>query len=567
MNNPFSSSFRSYSVFSLLTILILTSFSFTASASEPVYAKDGMVAGPEPFAVRVGVETLKQGGNAYDAAVAVGFALAVTYPTAGNLGGGGFMISLSSDGESRFLDFREKAPAKASRKMYLDKKGETIEDLSTKTLLASGVPGTVHGLLRIQNDFGALDRERIIAPAIQLAEEGFPVSHALHSSLKAHQKHNQRFDSTVAIFYPGGQPPAFGSTLKQPELANTLRRIQELGVEGFYRGETANLIVRFMKQHKGIISHRDLENYVSIYREPIHFSYKNYDLIAPGAPSSGGVVLAQILKLIEPYPLKYMGYHSAEYIHTLVEAERLAFADRNYLGDPDFSDIPQKQLMTDKYLNKRRDLIHRWKAGKSEGVEPGKIESGDTTHYCVVDRDRNVVAITYTLNGSYGNGAVVEGAGFFLNNEMDDFAIKPGAANMFGLVQGEANTIQPGKRMLSCMTPAIVTRDGQFYFTCGTPGGPTIITSNAQIILNLLEFDMNIREAIDAPRFHHQWLPDEIAHEPFAFSPDTEILLFQRGYSLKQVDGLGFATGIQVTEDGLLSGYSDRRGNGLTLGY
>jgi len=551
----------------MLAGLVLILLSHSVHASLPVYARHGIVAGPEPYAVRAGVDVLKQGGNAFDAAVAVGFALAVTYPSAGNLGGGGFMTALTEDGQSIFLDFREEAPGRASRKMYLDKKGKLIEDLSTDTLLASGVPGTVHGLLRIQRDYGLLSREKLLAPAVRLAEEGFTVSHSLHASLKRSQERLTKFASTASVFYPNGKPPAFGSTLRQPDLARTLRLIREQGKSAFYHGEIADQIVTYMKKHGGIISHWDLENYSSVYRKPVIFSYKDYGIIAPGVPSSGGVVLAQILKLLEPLPLKPIGFHSAEYVHTVAEAERLAFADRNHLGDPDFAYIPQDLLISDEYLNQRRRLMPSMKAGKSKNTIPGRIESLETTHYCIVDQNLNAVAITYTLNGSYGMGAVVEGAGFLLNNEMDDFTSKPGEPNMFGLLQGEANTIQPGKRMLSCMTPTIVTKDGRFFFTCGSPGGPAIITTNAQVLLNVFEFGMNVRDAIDAPRFHHQWLPDEIKHEPFAFSPDTEAILERMGYTLEPVGGLGFATGIQLTEEGLLTGYSDRRGNGLTSGY
>ncbi len=538
---------------------------------EPVYAQNGMVVSTERHATQAGVEILKQGGNAFDAAVAVGFALAVTYPAAGNIGGGGFLVGLTAEGERIALDFREKAPLKATRNMYLDENGEFVSDLSTNTLLAVGVPGTVHGLLSVLEDYGNTDRGRVLAPAIRLAEDGFPVNYSLARSLKNKdtRKRLTRFPSTAAVLYPNGEPLRLGETWKQPELAQTLRMIRDKGKAGFYEGQTADLLVDFMHRHGGIITHEDLHNYSSKYREPFCFTYKQYELITHPVPSSGGVTLAQILKLIEPMHLQKMGYGSAKYVHALVEAERLAFADRNYyLGDPDFVDVPDDTLISDEYIRERRKQIPPNKAGKSARVSEGALEHLETTHYCVVDKHGNVVAVTYTLNGSYGMGAVVEEAGFLLNNEMDDFSAKPGEPNMYGLVGAEANAIEPGKRMLSSMTPTIVTRDGRFDFTIGTPGGPTIITTNLQVFLNISEFGMNIREAIDQRRFHHQWLPDVIRHEPFAFSPDTERKLRIMGYELDESEGtMGHAAGIQLLQNGVLAGYDDGRGSGLAAGY
>jgi len=539
-----------------------------AFAFEPVYARQGMAAGPEPHAVQAGVEILKQGGNAFDAAAAIGFALAVTYPAAGNLGGGGFMTALTKDGRPLFLDFRETAPQSATRGMFLDEKGDLIEGRSTASLLAAGVPGTVHGLFEILQKYGTQRREAILAPAIRLARDGFPVSHSLHRSLTVNQSYLTRFSSTAAVFYPNGEVPAFGSVFKQPDLAGTLTQLSQSGPAAFYDGPIAEKLVRFMERNGGLITREDLASYTSKFRRPVIISYKDYSLIAPGLPSSGGIALTQMLQMIEPLPLRTMGYHSAEYIHSLVEAERLAFADRNYfLGDPDFVEVPVDRLLSDAYLQQRRRLIPAWHAGKSEGVSHGNPESPETTHFCVVDRDRNVVAITYTLNGAYGMGGVVEGAGFLLNNEMDDFSAKPGSSNLFGLIQYEANAIAPGKRMLSSMTPLIALRNGQFAFTVGTPGGPTIITTNLQIFLNMVEMGMNIREAIDARRFHHQWLPDRVQYERFAFSPDTVLNLAGRGYTLQEVAAIGCAAGIQSVDDGLLAGYSDGRGEGLAAGY
>lgn len=551
-------------------ILISNTDAFT---SEPIYVQKGMVAGPEPFAVRAGVEILRQGGNAYDAAAAVGFALAVTYPQAGNLGGGGFLVAYSSDEVATFLDFRETAPSAATRDLFLDEQGEIVPGRSTDTLLAVGVPGTVNGLLRINANWGNLTREAILAPAIHLAEEGFPLSRSEARSLRSKQERLSKFPSTAEIFFPQGKPLSFGEILKQPELANTLRLIAEHGRDGFYAGETADRIVEFMQENGGIITHEDLAQYESNLRQPIVVNHGEYRIIAPNLPSSGGIAIAQILKLIAPYDLKGMGFHSAQYVRTLVEAERLAFADRNhFLGDPDFVQVPERELLSNDYLNRRRELIPPNGAGNSEEVSHGKIgipsaESPQTTHYCVVDEWRNVVAVTYTLNGAYGMGAVVKGAGFLLNNEMDDFSAKPGEANMFGLVQGENNAIEPGKRMLSSMTPIIVLKNKKFDFTVGTPGGPTIITTNLQVFLNRAVFGMNIREAIDAGRFHHQWLPDEVSYERFSLSPDTLEILREMGYDMREVGEIGFAVGIQALEDGTLAGYTDKRGEGLVEGY
>ncbi len=538
---------------------------------QPVYARNGMVVSAEPHATEAGVEILKQGGNAFDAAVAVGFALAVTYPSAGNIGGGGFLVGLTADGKQIALDFREKAPGTATRDMYLDDAGEVIPDLSTDTLLAVGVPGTVHGLLSVLEDYGTLPREKVLAPAIRLAEEGFPVGYALAASLRDKDTRDRltRFDSTAAVLYPDGEPLRFGETWRQQDLARTLRAIRDEGKAGFYQGRTARLLVDFMQRYDGIITHDDLQNYTSEYRAPFVFSYKEYSLITHPVPSSGGVTLAQILKLIEPVPIEEMGYHSAKYVHAIAEAERLAFADRNFhLGDPDFAEVPDYALIADEYIEKRRKQIPRNKAGKSKRISHGRPEHEQTTHYCVVDKNRNVAAVTYTLNGGYGMGAVVQGAGFLLNNEMDDFSAKPGEPNMYGLIGAEANAIEPGKRMLSSMTPTIVLKDNRFDFTIGTPGGPTIITTNLQVFLNITEFGMNIREAIDQRRFHHQWLPDEIRHERFAFSPDTVRKLNAMGYTLDQAEGtMGHAAGIQLLESGILTGYDDGRGSGLAAGY
>lgn len=535
---------------------------------EPVYARNAMVASPEPHAAEAGIQVLKAGGNAFDAAAAIGFALAVTFPTAGNLGGGGFLTGLTADGERFSLDFREMAPGAAYADMFLDEDGDPDPYLSRRSLLASGVPGTTHGLLRFQRDYGRLPRAAVLNPAIRLAERGFEVPYTLAYKFDAYADHLRRFESTEKIFYPNGEALEFGETLVQRDLGLTLRRIRDRGAAGFYEGETAQMVEDYMKANGGIITAEDMKNYISKYREPFQFSYKDYELFTIPLPSSGGLVMGQALYFLEDFDLASMGHNSARYVHTVAEAERIAFADRaGWMGDTDFVDVPVERMMDEEYLNERRRLIPDDKAGTSEGVQPGVFESEETTHFCVVDEEGNVAAITYTLNGTFGMGAVVEGAGFLLNNEMDDFTAKPGVPNMFGLIQLEANKIEPGKRMLSAMTPTIVMKDGEFESTMGTPGGPTIITTNIQIFLNRVVFGMNMREAIDAGRFHHQWLPDRITHEPAAFTVDTARLLEEMGHELSARNQIGFACGIERLSDGVLAGYSDGRGEGLTLGY
>lgn len=559
---------RRFLVCTMIIGLLAAGAGNAAAQYDPAYAQNAMVAGPEPLAVEAGVEIMRQGGNAFDAAAAIGFALAVTYPVAGNIGGGGFMVAYTAEGEQLFLDFREMAPQSAFSDMYLNEAGELVEGRSTGTLLAVGVPGTPHGLLTMQGDYGVMPRESVLQPAVDLAQEGFETPYSLHASLEGYQDKLMQFESSAEAFYPEGEPPAMGDVFAQPDLAATLKRIQGDGISGFYEGETARLMAEYMSEHDGLITEYDMARYHSKYRDPVVFDYKDYQLITPNLPSSGGITMAQVLKLVEPFPLQAMGYHSAEYINTVVEAERLAFADRNhYHGDRDFVDVPVEGLLSEAYLDARRREMPRSAAGDSEEIGHGNPESEQTTHFCVVDEEGNVVAITYTVNSGYGMGAVVDGAGFVLNNEMDDFTAKPGEPNQFGLVQSAANEVAPGKRPLSAMTPTIVLQDGEFAFTMGTPGGPTIITTNIQIFLNKVEFGMNIREAIDSFRFHHQHLPDVISHEPRAFSPDTEHKLLRMGYTLRERRSIGFACGIERTDDGLLAGHSDARGAGKVAGY
>jgi len=544
-----------------LIISIAVIFCFAQQKAEPVYSRHGMVVSPEPSATNVGVEILKQGGNAFDAAAAVGFALAVTYPTAGNLGGGGFLTGLKSGGTYFSIDFRERAPAAASRDMYLDDKNNVIQGMSTRSHRAVGVPGSTDGLLKLLRDHGTLERRQVLAPAIKLAREGFTLSGSLSKKLL-------RNLAAAKIFFPNGKALAKGETLKQSDLADTLSAISERGRDGFYQGRVADLIVAEMKRGQGLISHEDLQSYQALQREPFVFSSGEYELITMPLPSSGGVTIAQILGLVNLDALKEAGHQSIDYTHILTEAERLAYADRNYyLGDPDFVDVPIKKLTSKTYLNQRRRLIPKGKAGKSAGISHGTVESEETTHFCVADRWGNVAAITYTLNSGYGSGIVVEGAGFILNNQMDNFSAKPGAPNQYGMLGADANSIAASKRMLSSMTPTIVRKNGEFLFTMGSPGGPTIITTVLQIFLNVTLFDMNIREAIDAPRVHHQWLPDLIQHEESALLPGVISGLKAMDYTLRQRRSIGMAAGIMKMADGRLAGHADRRGYGTATGH
>lgn len=536
--------------------------------SHPVYGAKAMAVSVEPHATAVGVTILKQGGNAFDAAAAMGFALAVTYPQAGNLGGGGFAVSVTGMGERTALDFRETAPATATVNMFLDADGNVVTGRSTHTHLASGVPGSVAGLLALHKRYGVLTRAAVLAPAIRLARDGFEVAKSLSDSLASTQPRLQSFPGTAKSFYAQGQPPAFGARLRQPDLARTLQRIATSGRDGFYKGETSRLVAAEMKRHGGLITEADLAAYAPKWRAPFTFEAAGHTVVTMPLPSSGGVTLAQILGLLDLDALKRAGPLSSESIQRMAEAERLAYADRNhYLGDADFVEVPVSRLVSKEYLAERAKRMPVGKAGKSEGTGHGAPESMETTHYTVADAQGNVVAVTTTLNGSYGMGAVVEGGGFLLNNEMDDFTSKPGVPNLYGLVQSEANAIAPGKRMLSSMTPTIVLKDGAFAFTVGSPGGSTIITTVAQVFLNVVVHGMNIRDAIDAGRVHHQHLPDDVQFERTFVSSDTMAVLKEMGYSLRPMGSIGIAAGIQRTPGGLLAGWSDRRASGSAAGY
>ena len=537
-------------------------------AARPVTGAKGMVVGPEQLAVDAGIEILEAGGNAIDASVAVGFALAVTWPSAGNLGGGGFMVLHGPEGKDWALDYREMAPAGASRNMYLDEDGKAVPARSQEGWLACGVPGSVAGLCHAQKSFGELPLARVMAPAIRLAEEGFLVSRFLRASIGRSAKRLARYDESRRIFLRDGSAPEEGSRLQQKDLAATLRRIAERGAEGFYQGATADLIVKEMQRGGGLITLADLENYVIKTRDPIVGEYRGHQIVGMPPPSSGCVALVQMLNLLEPYPLEGWGFGSERAVHTMVEAMRLAFRDRaQYLGDPDFSKIPTKALVSSSYADRLRPLI-KDHASSSRGLDTVNPEKEQTTHYSVMDGNGWAVACTTTLNGSYGCAVTVKGAGFLLNNEMDDFAAAPGVPNMFDLIQGEANAVGPGKRPLSSMTPTLVKKDGKVMMVIGSPGGPTIINTVLECIVNVIDHGMNIAQAVAAPRFHHQWLPDEIRFEPYGLNPDVQRGLAARGHRLRERGGSqGDAHGILVDRNtGLLTGAADPRGGGAARG-
>lgn len=562
-----------------LILLICTFFlsieSSFGAAELPVYAREGMVVSASRWASEVGVEILKQGGNAVDAAVATGFALAVTYPQAGNIGGGGFMVARLQDGLTFTLDYREKAPALAFRDMYLDSAGNVLPGGSLSGVLAAGVPGSVEGLLKAWETYGSgrISRQQLLRPAIYLALHGFPLTRRYARLLNAYRDFFAQDDGAAKVFIKrDGTPWQEGDRLIQRDLARTLKLIARYGRDGFYTGKVADHIVAEMQSGGGIITHDDLNNYHAQFRPPVEGSYKNYTIISMGPPSSGGILLVEMLNMLESFPLDTLGWNSSAYVHLLTEVERRAYADRaELLGDSDFWEIPVATLISKYYARERIRDFDPNTATPSAAVYAGlppPAESQETTHYSVVDGEGNAVSVTTTINTSFGCGVLVEGAGFFLNNEMDDFSLKPGVPNAYGLIGNEANAIQAGQRPLSSMTPTIVLRDGQLFMVIGTPGGSKIITTVLQVILNVVEFQMDIQAAVAAPRVHSQWLPDFIFAEPWALSVDVQRNLERRGHALQIYpgDAIGRANGILILEDGLYGG-ADPRGENKAIGY
>ncbi|KAF0857197.1 gamma-glutamyltransferase [Pantoea dispersa] len=549
------------------------SYGVDSDTFHPVKAQHGMVASVDAMATRVGVDILKQGGNAVDAAIAVGFALAVTHPQAGNLGGGGFMLLRTAAGRTTAIDFREMAPARASRDMFLDKQGNADSKLSLTSHLASGTPGTVAGFALAAQKYGTLPLSTLLAPAIKLAREGIIVNDALADDLATYGKENLiNHDNSRAIFYKAdGQPYQKGDRLVQKNLAHSLQLIAQQGPDAFYKGKIADEIAAEMAQHGGLIGKADLAAYRAVERKPVSGSYRGYEVFSMPPPSSGGIHIVQILNILENFDLAKWGFGSADAMQVMAEAEKYAYADRSeYLGDPDFVKVPQQALTSKAYAKTLAQQIDVNKARPSADIKPGKLapyESNQTTHFSVVDKDGNAVAVTYTLNTYFGSGVVAGNSGILMNNEMDDFSAKPGTPNVYGLVGGEANAIQPAKRPLSSMSPTIVAKDGKTWLVTGSPGGSRIITTVLQMVVNSIDFGMNVAEATNAPRFHHQWLPDQLRVEK-GFSPDTLRLLEAKGQHVKVLPAMGSTQSIMIGPDGMRYGASDPRSvDDLSAGY
>ena len=541
---------------------------FQFSIQKKIVCANGAVVSAHPLASKVGVEILRQGGNAIDAAIATQLALAVVYPNAGNIGGGGFMVARLNNGKLLALDYRETAPLHADRDMYLDEHGNVEDGKSLNGHFATGVPGTVAGLFASAK-YGKLSFAKLIQPAIDLAERGFVLTENEAISFNSIQKDLKEYNTVMPVFVKETGWKT-GDTLVQVDLANTLKRIRDEGEKGFYEGETAKLIVEEMKRGGGIITPQDLKNYRAKFREPHVFDYKGYKIVGMPMPSSGGILVHQMMKMIEDKNIGAMGFQTAASVQLMAEVERRAFADRaEYMGDADFYKVPEKMLVRDEYLKERMKDYVAGIAGDSKKIQPGdlpKKESEETTHFSVIDKDGNAVAVTTTLNNSYGSKTVVAGAGFFLNDEMDDFSAKPGVPNLYGAVGGEANAIAPGKRMLSSMTPTVVLKNDKPYLVVGTPGGTTIPTSVFQTLVNVLEFNMSTEDAVYKPKFHHQWLPDTLDIEK-GFARDVIDSLEKMGYKMNERGGIGRTEAIKVLKDGRFEAVGDIRGDDDAEGY
>jgi gamma-glutamyltranspeptidase/glutathione hydrolase len=542
----------------------------TSQRQKDTYFKRGVVVSAHPEASRVGLDILKKGGNAMDAAIAVQFALAVVYPNAGNIGGGGFLVYRDSKGSATTLDYREKAPNAAQRDMYLDAAGNVVPKKSVQGHLAAGVPGTVDGMVKAHQKFGKLPWKDLLEPAIQLAKNGFAITSNQAKEFNDLKTLFRQFNPSGAALLKQKGSWKKGEKLIQMELANTLTLIRDKGRAGFYEGTVAAQIAAEMNRGNGIMSKSDLANYQSQWRKPIVGNYKEYKIITMPPPSSGGIALTQLLNAVENQPIAKWGHNQDSTIRVIVEAERRVYADRaTHLGDPDFYNVPQQNLLAKQYQTKRMQSMDWDKATPSEKVKAGVFtfkESEETTHYSIADNEGNSVAVTTTLNNSYGSLVFVKGAGFLLNNEMDDFSVKPGTPNSYGLVGGEANSIKPGKRMLSSMTPTIIEKNGKLFMVVGTPGGSTIITSVFQTILNVIEFKQNIQEAVTSKRFHHQWLPDEIYIEPKTFDAKNSKILKEKGYKIVERPFIGLVDAVLVTPKGYQGG-ADPRGDDTTTGW